>query len=189
MLTGAQKRAVSRYAAANVSHNDSYHSLSHLKQTARLALTLADAEGADRDACWAAAMLHDIRKESEGDHGKLGADAAAEFLRTLDLPGAFIDRVHDAIQFHNKDFEGGPKERMVLWDADKLPLMSPKGFLSRMLPYWEMKKGKAEALGIAIGEYRLFLRRFHTGTARERVEKDARRMERLFSRLEAGSAL
>ncbi|MEW6748921.1 MAG: HD domain-containing protein [Candidatus Micrarchaeota archaeon] len=189
MLSRAQRRAISRFAAQETAGNDEHHSMPHLRQTARLALRLAEAEGADPDVCWSAAMLHDIRKNAAGDHGALGAEAAAAFLRSIGLPTRFIDKVRDAIHFHNKDFCRCPKERAVLYDSDKLPLMSPKGFKERLIPYWEMRLGKKAGLEMAIKEYHFFFGRFHTKTGRKRVRMRRGRMELLIERLKSSSDL
>jgi hypothetical protein len=185
VLTRAQRRRISRFASGRVRGNDAMHGMPHLRQTARLAVLLAKAEGADCGACWAAAMLHDICKAEKGDHGALGAKDAAEFLRSMGLPAGFVRTVQDAIRFHNKGFRSGPLERQVLWDADKLPLMGPRGFRMRMLPYWAGKLGRAEGIRISAREYLFYKKRFHTASARALVEKDAPRMGRLIARLTA----
>jgi hypothetical protein len=184
-LTRSQRIAIIAFAAKETENNDSYHSMPHLRQTARIAVRLARAEKADVDICWTAAMLHDIRKAYPGDHGSLGADEASRFLSALGAGSSFIGTVCDAILFHNKDFDGGPIERRILWDADKLQIMSPYGFRKRMMPYWEMKRGKTAGLEISIKEYYLYAGRFHTDSGRGLVEKARPKMELLIKKLES----
>ncbi len=187
-LTADMRRKVSSFSLRMAARNDPMHSGSHLRQTARIAIRLARSEGASEDACWAAGMLHDICKERSGDHAALGASEASSFLRAQGIPQAFVEKVCDAISFHNKEFRGGPLERQILWDADKLPLMAPRGFMNRMLPYWEMKEGKGAGLGTAEAEYLFYRERFHTRSALLAVRRQAQRMERMISRLKGRRA-
>jgi hypothetical protein len=168
--------------------NDSFHRLPHLAETARNAVMLAGAEGADRDACWAAAMLHDICKSRRGDHGSMGARDASAFLRSLGLPGAFVRSVGDAIRFHNKGFRRGPAVRRVLWDSDKLPLTCPSGFRRRMLPYWTAKLGRREGVRRSVREYYFYVERLHTKSGRAFASRQGRKMEKLIARLEKSDA-
>ncbi len=183
-LTRAQRRKIRDFAARESAGNDDMHRMPHLRQTARVALFLARSEGADPDVCWAAAMLHDIRKSHPGDHGALGGKAAAAFLVSLGLPADFAKRVRDAIHHHNKGFRKGPVERQVLWDADKLPILRPAGFMARMLPYWAAKLGAEEGRRRSAGEYLFYFRRVHTRTARRIARRSRNAALKMILRLE-----
>jgi len=178
MLTDSRKKEITSFAEKQVAGNDSLHGLAHLQQTAKLARWLAKAENGDPEVCWAAAMLHDICKNYSGDHAAKGAELALEFLLSMGLPKEFADKVADAIRFHNKEFSEGAIERKILWDADKLPIMAPEGFETRMLPYWKMRKGEVAGTKKAIEEYAFYKPRFHTETARREVEKYSGEMDR-----------
>jgi len=181
-LTRRMKRLIADFASGEVSGNDAMHAMPHLRQTARIALMLARREGADPDVCWAAAMLHDIRKAHPGDHGAAGAESAARFLQSIGLPSGFIRKVRDAIFHHNKGFGRGPIERQILWDADKLPLLSPRGFNGRMVPFWRTKLGRKEGTRKSAKEYQFFYERTHTDSARRIAEKNRAKMLRLLGR-------
>lgn len=177
MLNERERKEIIRFAKKQVAGNDHLHGMPHLEETASIALRLAKAENGDADVCWVASMLHDICRRKPGDHGAEGSKLASEFLLELNLPKDFVDKVREAIYFHNKDFNDAPVERKVLWDADKLPLMTPKGFRDRMLPYWMMKKGKVAGMKKAIEEYYFYKARFYTDTGRKEIEKHSEGME------------
>jgi len=181
VLTKAQRDSIASFAAMCVADNDPQHSMAHLKETAELAGSLARSESADKSIAWTAGMLHDICKSENGDHGALGAKKASLFLASIGLPKSFIDSVHDAILFHNKEFKDGPKERMVVWDADKLPFMNTKGFMSRIVPYWVERLGNEDGMRKAVEEYYFFRSRFHTETAKKIVDSEKVAMEALIA--------
>ncbi|MGV8176776.1 MAG: HD domain-containing protein [Candidatus Bilamarchaeaceae archaeon] len=178
MLTPAQKKEILSFAEKRLASNDPYHRLAHVGETAEIAVRLAKTEGADADACWAAAMLHDICKSKPGDHGTEGAKRAKEFLISIGLPAEFVSKVEDAIHFHNKEFHDGPKERAILWDSDKLPIMTPDGFRNRMLPFWVMRLGPEEGKKKAVYEYYFYYERFHTETAKKEIVKYRKKIEK-----------
>jgi len=186
MITDAQKKKITEFAEEQTADNDPYHRMEHLEETARLALELCKSEGADEDVCWAAAMLHDIRKGKSEDHGKEGAEKAKEFLLETGFDEEFAEKVRDAIHFHNKGFDGGSLERQILWDADKLQLMDPEGFKKRMIPYWIMKLGEKDGIEKSIYEYYFYKERFHTKSAKKQAEKDTKEMEDYFRVLRGG---
>jgi hypothetical protein len=182
-LSASKRKAISIYAGRESAKNDSMHRMPHLRQTAVLAARIALIEGADAEACWAAGMLHDIKKRASGDHGAKGAEAAATFLESIGLPPRFVETVRDGILFHNKGFRRGPLERQILWDADKLPILRPAGFKSRMLPYWTSRLGRKKGAEQAIREYRFFRPGLHTKTAIRLMRVDSKKMEKLASSL------
>jgi putative nucleotidyltransferase with HDIG domain len=182
-LSPAQKKKIISFAKKEAAKNDAYHDFSHLLLVAEKAVFLAKKEGADKEVCWASAMLHDICKCRKGNHGTKGAEKAAKFLKSIGVGEPFIKKVHDCIYFHNKGFRGGPMERQALWDADKLFIIGPYWFVRRHLKYQAMKKGEKEGIPFAIREYRFFEIRFHTKTAKKIVAENAKIMHLLFRAL------
>ena len=122
--------------------------MDHIRKVAFWAMKLSAIEKSDREICWIAAMLHDIAKGEEGDHAINGAKEAKAFLLLIGIDKKTVDGVHDAIYFHNKDFRGGSIERRVLWDADKLDILTFDGFKSRLCPHSKEEKGKRILLKI-----------------------------------------
>lgn len=179
MLTKGQKAAIVEFAEKRLSENDKYHRMAHVTETADIAVELAKKEHADADVCWTAAMLHDIRKSKPGDHAADGAKQAKKFLLDLGLPAGFAELVADVIHHHNKDFNDGPIERGILWDSDKLPLVTPDGFKNRMTPYWIGKLGETEGKKKATEEYFFYYQRFHTATAKKKIMEYRKQMELL----------
>lgn len=186
MLAPSIKKKIVSFAKKEAKANDSYHDFAHLQKVAENALFLAKKEGGNKEVCWVSAMLHDICKCKNGNHGTEGAKKAKKFLNSLKLDKGFIESVCDAIHFHNKGFRGGPIERQILWDADKLTIIGPYGFTQRHLPYQVMKKGKEKGIPSAVKEYHFFEIRFHTKTAKRIVAKNAKIMLPFFRSLLKG---
>jgi len=183
MLLESQKKEIIDFARSQVSGNDGLHRMGHLEETAREALRLAAAENADSDALWIAAMLHDICKSKDGDHGAEGSKLARLFLSSIRISEELADKACDAIYFHNKDFTDGPIERKILWDADKLPIMKVDGFKERMLPYWIETLGEKSGVKKSIEEYHFYRARFHTETAKNEIEANSAAMQRCINNL------
>jgi len=178
MLDKRQRILVEEFARAQVAGNDPFHGMPHVTQVAQDALMLAKSEGADMDVCLVAGMLHDICKSEEGDHGAKGAQKARAFLIGIGLPEPFVEKVADAIAFHNKGFEDGPIERKVLWDADKLRLVSPEGFEKRLLGYRIMTDGEERAFPLALEDLSFYSSRFRTASGRRMRDQWAKDLDK-----------
>lgn len=186
MLTDTQRQKIIKFTKEHISRNDPFHDIEHTMRTADTTVWLSVAEHADLDVCWAAAMLHDICKMEQGDHADLGAKVAEKFLNTIGMDKQFSARVGDAIHFHNKDFDtSAPIERQVLWDSDKLYILTPDGFRRRMLPYWIMKKDRNAGIETSVSEYFFYRSRLHTRTAVKEAAKYAKEMERYLDELKS----
>ena len=193
MLSESQRKKIIEFVKLCVSQNDSFHGIAHAEETARMAVWFSGQENANgnntnEDICWVSGMLHDICK-SKGkleDHATLGAKEARVFLDSLDRFGAdsqFAERVADAIHFHNKEFRDGSLERQILWDSDKFYIMTPDGFMKRMLPYWISKLGESAGRDKAVSEYYFYYERFHTDTAKKEIAKYRGELEGLFTKI------
>ncbi len=189
MLTERQIVQVLRFAELAYEANDKFHTIEHAKESARISLELAKAEGGNEDVCWVSAMLHDISRglcEKNGcDHGSEGAKYAKEFLVAA---GGFdqqlVDGVYDSIYFHNKEFLEGPIERQIVWDADKLQSFTLDGFKSRLCTYWYERLGE-KWLAKVKSEYQFYYDRFHTKTAQLIIAKHRPSIEAYINSLEA----
>lgn len=179
MLAREQKEKIVSFSKKCVEKNDCWHQFDHLELVARTAVFLAKKEGADPEVCEVAAMLHDICKAEPGDHGTRGACKAREFLLSIGASGAFADAVAEAIHFHDKESKSRNKESAVLWDADKLFILTPLGFLSRMCPYWIAKLGIEKGSEKAIYEYHFFRERLNTKSAKGIAAKYGKELDHL----------
>jgi uncharacterized protein len=98
----------------------------HVQAVVRTAMRLVDLTGADGEIVEAAAWLHDVAKQRDGQtHGRRGAVAARAILARTDFPPTKVAAVADAIAKHvglsvPPDAPVEPLEAAVLWDADKL---------------------------------------------------------------------
>lgn len=110
---------------------DSAHGFDHVLRVWRVALHLAEEEGADREVVNAAALLHDVGRAEELRtgicHAQQGARMAREILHGQ--PARFIEAVAEAIAQHR--FRGGQEpttlEARILYDADKLDAIGAIG--------------------------------------------------------------
>ena len=89
-------------------------------------------EGLDLDALKAAALLHDIAKPFQErnrgiDHGKIGAEMAENFLKSLGFGEDKTKIVYNAIRAHNKGEKPLSMEAKILCDADFLDKLGAVG--------------------------------------------------------------
>ncbi|MEM2935986.1 MAG: HD domain-containing protein [Candidatus Bathyarchaeia archaeon] len=107
----------------------------HVERVYRLSLHIAKLRGEqnlDLDALKAAALLHDIaksfQKRNRGvDHGKIGAEMAENFLKSLGFSEDKIKIVYNAIRAHNKGEKPLSLEAKILCDADFLDKLGAVG--------------------------------------------------------------
>jgi uncharacterized protein len=115
----------------------SAHEIDHVIRVYNLCLHLAKhGPGMDLDVLKTAALLHDIARAKEFkdktgsiDHAALGAETAAEILRTLGYSEEKTAHVKHCIAAHH--FRGKVKpetrEARILFDADKLDVLGAIG--------------------------------------------------------------
>ncbi len=105
---------------------DAAHAFDHVLRVTRLAVHIAEVEGADVAIVRTAALLHDVADERR-DHHLVGAQRARELL--TDAPPAFAEAVAHCIESHR--FSAPPRpatlEAQCLNDADKLDAIGAIG--------------------------------------------------------------
>jgi HD superfamily phosphodiesterase len=101
-----------------------------------------DLKDLDKDALVIAGYLHDISTIEHGfqDHHLKSATMAAEFLREIDVPGACIERVKQAILAHTtaaapEARESVSLEGRILYDADKLGRLSGLAVVTSLIEF------------------------------------------------------
>jgi uncharacterized protein len=175
------------------------HDFKHVDRVRGWALRIAHGEAfQDLELVEAAALLHDIgltrvEVEQRRQHGPVGADMAAQFLRERRLFAEDeIQIIVDAIRYHNAPRGGGPLGAL-LRDADKLDALGAVGLMRAFTSKyskpeyapqdiksdtWEMPMTGFEArfaTGIGIGEHIIdqvnfqisFYGDLHTETAKQ----------------------
>lgn len=104
------------------------HDNGHTERVKRLALLIAEKEGADIEIVKKAAELHDIARNLK-NHAVEGAKIARDILRKQGYNEDFIERVVHCIESHS--FSSGirpeTKEAKILSDADKLDAIGAIG--------------------------------------------------------------
>ncbi len=147
-------------------HADSAHAFDHVMRVTRLAVHIAEAEGADVDVVRVAALLHDMADAREAHHLE-GARQARSLL--IGSRPEFIDAVAHCIEAHRFSQPPEPKtlEARCLNDADKLDAIGAIG-IARAFAFagahgnrlWSHPLDEIES---RIGENREAYRRLHGG--------------------------
>jgi uncharacterized protein len=115
---------------------DAAHDFDHVLRVTRMAVKIAQAEGADVAVVHAAALLHDVPVETRpGEDGRTAhhlaaADFARRYLAERGMEPERIDGVVHAIQAHryrDQSIQPQTLEARCLYDADKLDSMGAIG--------------------------------------------------------------
>ncbi len=114
--------------------DDPAHGWEHIERVYRLALTLAQREGADAFVVGMAALLHDLGRLSHDEsrhHADLSATSAAEVLARYQLPQQRMDAILHAIAAHSfsRGIEPATLEAGIVRDADRLDSLGALGIL------------------------------------------------------------
>lgn len=127
------------------------HDFSHIERVYRLALRIAEEEGADQQIVGLAALFHDIgRPEEEASqglvcHAEAGARKALVILQQqLGLPESLVEQVCHCIAAHRFRKQAGSPlslEAKCLYDADKLDSLGAVGVARAYL--WLGERGGA----------------------------------------------
>ena len=113
---------------------DGAHDLAHCLRVARMAEKLAREEGADAEACVAAALLHDLvylpkNHPDSPRTARLGAERALVWCREMPELAGRAELIAGAVATHS--FSGGERaaslEGAVLQDADRLEAIGAIG--------------------------------------------------------------
>lgn len=126
---------ISRRAFRFYENSRGSHDWSHTERVYKLAMRIAEKEGADLEVVGIAALLHDIGREeqdkSKGSicHAESGARLARALLMELAIAEDKIRRVVHCIETHRFRGHKRPqsKEAKILFDADKLDSIGAVG--------------------------------------------------------------
>ncbi len=127
--------------------NSISHDADHVERVKRLAIYIAEKEGADVKVVEKAAELHDIARNME-NHSIEGAKIAREILRSDGYDDSFIERVAHCIESHafSSGIEPQTLEAKILSDADKLDAMGAIGVARAFLYSTETARGIKETI-------------------------------------------
>lgn len=129
VVTAKQLAKITRYAFKKVRAGDYIHDRTHIIRTMRLADRLAEGEGANKEICQVAALLHDIGMSVRVEgHEERGANMARILLRSMNFPKDWIERVCQTIRCHSNNIRPSTIEDKIIYDADKLQVVGPVGF-------------------------------------------------------------
>lgn len=107
--------------------SDPSHDHLHIHRVVHMALKLAKEEGADVNVVMPAAYFHDCVNVPKNDPrrkqaSRLSADAAVEYLKSMNYPAQYFDAIKHAIIAHSFSANITPEtiEAKVVQDADRL---------------------------------------------------------------------
>lgn len=127
--------------------DDPAHNWEHVQRVYRLALTIAEREGADRLTVAIAALLHDIgRLSTDGaglDHAERSVLVAGELLERYGVPREKHEAILHAIRAHSFKKGMAPRtlEAAVVRDADWLDALGAVGIMR-----WAISMGKRNGI-------------------------------------------
>ena len=161
---------------ADFDYNHDYQH--HIRFVARDAERLAQAEGADPDICWTAAMLHELGlKGGRKGHDERGPEVARDFLRSIGTPPDTVRSVVEVLRVHHNHaaVRSASTEAQCVHDANELHTVGPNGFLrvfSDMIHVLD-NLPRHEAISRLEDQYlERRLEMFQTRAGRERAEED-----------------
>jgi len=131
---------IREYVRSHCVDDPSGHDWYHVERVFKMALKIAEKEGADITIVGVAALLHDvgIKKEIECgfDHSEYGANFSKEYLLRIGFDPSKIERVVEAVREHRYGKHVKPKslEGKVLQDADMLDALGAIG-IARAFAY------------------------------------------------------
>ena len=144
------------------------HDSEHVERVRRIAIFIAEKEGADVEIVEKAAELHDIARNKK-NHAVEGSKLAREILSAQGYDGEFIERVASCIETHS--FSGGKRpeslEAWILSDADKLDAMGAIGVARAFLYSRESGRGIVETIKHFEEKLLKLYNMLHTETARK----------------------
>ncbi|MEK6938710.1 MAG: HD domain-containing protein [Nanoarchaeota archaeon] len=178
---------VKYFALEKAEKGDAFHNGEHIRRTVSLAKYLAKREGANLDVCIIAAWLHDIAQPlDEENHALLGEKMAEEFLSKEGFEKEFIEQIKHCIHCHETKTikEAQTIEAKVIYDADKLHVLGPWGFIRSFSSFLTTKnKEYREALlKVEKSQKDRFENYLQTATAKKLIRMDHKLMVRFFER-------
>jgi uncharacterized protein len=139
---GRLLRAAAGFAREALAHDSSGHDWSHVARVRRVALTIAEAEGADVFICELAALLHDVADYKIAGDEATGLARVRGWLAAQDCDTATSERVMGIIA--TMSFAGGARPAMatlegqIVQDADRLDAIGAVG-VARAFAYGGVK--------------------------------------------------
>ncbi len=160
------------------------HDEGHVNRVVKMALFIAEREGADMEVVRKSAELHDIARDKK-DHAKESARIAREILRKQGYDEDFIERVVHCIEAHSFSSNVKPKtlEAKVLSDADKLDAMGAIGIARAFIFSGEIGRSIEETLRHFEEKLLKLKDLIYTETAKRIAEKRHRFLLEFYKRL------
>ncbi|MEZ9241354.1 HD domain-containing protein [Vibrio splendidus] len=113
---------------------DAAHDISHIKRVVKTAKALCTQEQAKLEVVVPAAYLHDCftfpkNHPDRAQSSKMAADKAISYLKSIEYPAPYLDKIHHAIVTHSYSANITPEtlEAQIVQDADRLDSLGAIG--------------------------------------------------------------
>ncbi|UOE82796.1 HD domain-containing protein [Vibrio splendidus] len=113
---------------------DAAHDISHIKRVVKTAKALCAQEQAKLEVVLPAAYLHDCftfpkNHPDRAKSSQMAADKAISFLKSIEYPAPYLDKIHHAIVTHSYSANITPEtlEAQIVQDADRLDSLGAIG--------------------------------------------------------------
>lgn len=165
---------------------DTAHSYGHVKRVCKIAMLLAEQEGADLELVRLGSMLHDVGRAVGEPHNETGAKLARDILRERGYPEEIIEKVASIVFRHRQSLglELETLEEKIVWDADKIDLIGVTGVLRAFHWAGTMKISFDEEVEWCRGRQTVFYDLLKTDSAKEIARRRQENMMRLIGVLE-----
>jgi uncharacterized protein len=184
IVSPEQMQKIEEFALHKVKNLDYCHDKDHVLRTVKFVEILAPKEKADLEVCKVAAYLHDIGQSvQKKGHEEISAGMAGEFLKSLNLPDNFIEKVCHAIEHHksSKIKDAKTTEAKVLYDADKLQVVGVYAFCRNLAEHLVLEKLPLnEAVKLTQEQQEERFTMLQTKTARKMIKKPHEFMRKFY---------
>ena len=184
-MTSKQLSQIKNFAKGYYQKNDQFHQWEHAILTVKYARMLAKQfKNVNFKVLDAACYLHDIGRVNKDDgHPEESARLARPFLKRIGLSNDEIKAIIHAVEIHAKERirEAETIEAKLLFDADKLQILSVYGFI-RVYSFlvairkWEMERSLDFMWDYVKSVHREYLQ---TPLAKKILDKEVKQIEKI----------
>lgn len=184
-MTDDQLNQIKKFSQKYYSDTDHYHNWNHILLTRHYAFRLAEGNSQiNKKTLEAACYLHDIgRSVKDEGHPAESAKIAQPFLKEIGLSEEEIERLLDAFSYHEveKIDQAKTVEAEVLFDADKIQILSVAGFIGVAFFLVEKRQMPLSEAIAFLWTYSQKIRAnyLHSDAAREIVDKELVAIKRI----------
>lgn len=187
-MTSKQLSEIKKFAKPFYAKTGAYHDWNHVLAVRRHAMRIsARYENINRRVLKAACYLHDIgRSVKDEGHSQESFKIAKPFLKQINIEESEINAVEDTIISHDVSavLDAKTTEARILFDADKLEILSVYGFIRVLLFLVDERKMSIDSAINFLWNYVKSVeeRYLYSQEAKELIKQDMKILERIVKR-------